>query len=97
MQRRQLHASTQPNCRRIYDQCLLIVSQDEAPRVRRIAYTIAEAADMLGVSRDLLLKLCRNDELTHVKLGRRYLVPVHVLDELVKGQVLERNAERSSN
>lgn len=65
--------------------------------MKRIAYTIAEAAEMLGVSRDLLLKLCRNDQLNHVKLGRRYLVPVHVLDELVKGHALERTTQRSNN
>jgi len=65
--------------------------------VKRLAYTVAEAAEMLGVSRDLLIKLCRNNELVHVKLGRRYLLPVHVLNELVQAPDSERHPERSDN
>jgi excisionase family DNA binding protein len=54
--------------------------------VERIAYTVPEAAAALGISEDFLRNLIRRDEIPHVRLGRRVLIPVDALRALIGGK-----------
>lgn len=45
--------------------------------------TVAEAAELLGVSRGLAYDLVRRGEIPSIRLGRRLLVPRHALELLL--------------
>ena len=47
------------------------------------AITIAEAADRLGVSKSYAYQLAKDGRLPVVRLGRRVLVPVESLQDLL--------------
>ena len=51
-------------------------------------YTVAQAAERLGIGRDLAYDLVRRDEFPSavIKLGRRVLVVKAALDRLLSGQ-----------
>lgn len=49
----------------------------------RLVWTVEEAARLLGISRAHAYELVARDELPHVRLGRRVVVPKHALDELL--------------
>ncbi len=46
----------------------------------RLAYTIRETAELLGVSTDLVYKLCERGELSYVLAGRRKLIRAESLE-----------------
>ena len=46
-------------------------------------YTVAEAARMLGISRAHGYDLVASGELAHVRLGRRVVIPVRVIERLL--------------
>ena len=50
---------------------------------RKLAYSIAEAAQALGIGRTLAMKLVREGQLRSIKVGRRRLVPAAALEELL--------------
>ena len=50
---------------------------------RRLAVSIEEAAAMLGISRSLAYELVHRRELRAVRLGRRLVVPLVALEELM--------------
>jgi len=50
---------------------------------RRLAVSVEEAAAMLGISRTLAYELVHRGELRAVRLGRRLVVPLKALEELV--------------
>lgn len=62
---------------------------------RRRAHSVDEAATILGISRAHAYELVGRNELGHVRLGRRILIPVQVLDELL--DVTRASSELSSN
>ena len=49
----------------------------------RLVYTVAEAARMLGISRAHGYDLVASGELAHVRLGRRVVIPVRVIERLL--------------
>jgi excisionase family DNA binding protein len=49
----------------------------------RLVLTIAEAAEVLGISRAFAYELCARGELPVIRLGRRRLVPKQALLALV--------------
>jgi excisionase family DNA binding protein len=49
----------------------------------RLTYTVPEAAGMLGVSARHLYELVAAGDVRAVRLGRRVLIPRHVVAELV--------------
>lgn len=51
--------------------------------------TVTAAAQLLGISRGLAYELVHRGELRAVRLGRRLVVPVEAVDELLGS---ERNA-----
>lgn len=51
----------------------------------RAVFCVAEAAEVLGISRALAYDLVRRGELPSIRLGRRILVPRIALDGLLAG------------
>ena len=51
-------------------------------RERRV-WSVDEAAVILGISRAHAYELVARNDLPHVRLGRRILIPVNVVDELL--------------
>ena len=47
---------------------------DLSPADRRLAYSVAEAARLTGLSRDLLYDQMRSGNLPYIKIGRRRLI-----------------------
>jgi excisionase family DNA binding protein len=52
----------------------------------RLAYSPDEAAELLGISRELVHDLLRTGQLGSVKAGRRRLIGKHHLDEFLAGK-----------
>jgi excisionase family DNA binding protein len=52
----------------------------------RLAYSPDEAADLLGISRELVCDLLRTGRLRSVKAGRRRLIGKHYLEEFLAGE-----------
>lgn len=57
------------------------------PGVTAIAYTVAEAAQSLHISRDGIYELIRSGRLRTVMLGRRRLVPVSALHAFIAAEL----------
>jgi excisionase family DNA binding protein len=55
-------------------------------RAERLAYRPDEAADLLGISRELVHDLLRTGQLRSVKAGRRRLIGKHHLEEFLAGE-----------
>jgi excisionase family DNA binding protein len=53
-------------------------------RPQRLTMTVEEASEALGISRSLAYELVRRGEIPSLRLGRRIVVPVHALDNLVE-------------
>lgn len=53
--------------------------------VERLAYSPAELAAKLGCTRQHIQNLVARNELRSVKLGRKRLIPRHVVDQLLEG------------
>lgn len=63
------------------------VSDDPAPEisVRRATVTLAEAAQVLGISRSTAYELARTGELPVLRLGRRLVISKRALQRLLDG------------
>jgi excisionase family DNA binding protein len=65
---------------------LLVVLREVFRRsgyAERLAYTPDEAAELLGISRELVHDLLRTGQLGSIKAGRRRLIGKHHLDEFL--------------
>ena len=51
--------------------------------VDRLTYTVDEAAQLLGISRNSAYEAARTGDLPTIRLGRRILVPRSRLEELL--------------
>ena len=49
-----------------------------------LVFSVPEAARVLGISRTHAYGLVARDELVHVRLGRRIVVPRHAIDALLR-------------
>jgi excisionase family DNA binding protein len=58
----------------------------------RLVYSVAEAAELLGISRAFAYELVARGELPVIRLGRRRLVPKVALIALVEKEWLEGSA-----
>jgi excisionase family DNA binding protein len=45
-----------------------------------------EVASMLGISRNTIYTLIHSGELRSIKIGRKFLIPVIAIDELLRGK-----------
>jgi len=55
-----------------------------APPTERLAYSVDEAAQLTGLSRDLLYDEMRRGNLRYLKVGRRRLIRRQHLEEFLK-------------
>lgn len=53
----------------------------------KLTMTVEEAAEALGIGRSLAYKMARDGRLPTVRLGRRLLVPVSRLDDMLRGEI----------
>lgn len=53
----------------------------------KLTLTVEEAAKALGIGRSLAYKMARDGRLPTVRMGRRLLVPISRLDDLLRGQI----------
>jgi excisionase family DNA binding protein len=53
-------------------------------RPERLTMSVEEASDALGISRSLAYELVRRGELPALRFGRRIVVPVRPLEDLVE-------------
>ena len=53
-------------------------------RPQRLTMTVEEASEALGISRSLAYELVRLGEIPSLRLGRRIVVPVRALEDLVE-------------
>ena len=56
------------------------------PFAERLAYSPDEAAELLGISRELVHDLLRTGQLGSVKAGRRRLIAKHHLEAFLAGE-----------
>ena len=49
----------------------------------RLVWSVEEAGRLLGISRAHAYELVARGELTHIRLGRRIVIPKRALDELL--------------
>lgn len=61
-------------------------------REDRLVYTVAEAGELLGISRAFAYELVARGELPVIRLGRRRLVPKVALLALVESEMAYRPA-----
>lgn len=61
-------------------------------RRERLAMSVEEAAETLGISRSLAYELARRGELPCLRLGRRLVVPVEALETMVESVSLTAEA-----
>ena len=63
-----------------------VAAEVERPKpvpAERLAYSVDEAAQLTGLSRDLLYDQMRRGKLTYVKVGRRRLITRHHLQQFL--------------
>lgn len=68
---------------------LLVIMREIFERnalAERLAYSPEEAAELLGISRELVHDLLRTGQLGSVKAGRRRLIGKHHLEEFLAGE-----------
>jgi excisionase family DNA binding protein len=68
---------------------LLAIMQQMSGRnafAERLAFSPEEAAELLGISRELIHDLLRTGQLGSVKAGRRRLIGKHHLEEFLAGE-----------
>jgi excisionase family DNA binding protein len=53
-------------------------------RPERLTMSVEEASEALGISRSLAYELARRGQIPSLRLGRRIVVPVRALEDLVE-------------
>jgi excisionase family DNA binding protein len=51
---------------------------------RKLALSVPEVAELLGISRAFAYELVARHELPALRLGRRLVVPLHLIEELLR-------------
>ena len=59
----------------------------QSQTVERLTYTVDEAAQLLGISRNSAYEAVRRGEIPIIRVGRRLLVPRSRLETLLDGQI----------
>jgi excisionase family DNA binding protein len=86
--RQSINAIARPLATEMRDALLAIMREIFAPDAfaERLAYSPDEAAELLGISRELVHDLLRTGQLGSVKAGRRRLIAKHHLDAFLAGE-----------
>lgn len=51
----------------------------------RLTYSVLEAAQKLGLSKNSVYQACAKGEIPHIKIGKRILIPKVSLERLLSG------------
>jgi excisionase family DNA binding protein len=54
------------------------------PRLNRLALSMGEVAETLGIGRTTVYRLTSSGQLPSIQIGKRRLVPIHALDEWIR-------------
>jgi len=65
----------------------VVNEQTSAGRLPRLTYSVAEVAQLLGISRGSVYNYIRSGELRCITLGNRIMVPKCVIDDLIESSV----------
>lgn len=63
----------------------VMITSEDAVAARQLVLSVAEVADLLGISKDLVYDLVARGELPSLRLGRRIVVPRRALLALIGG------------
>jgi len=58
----------------------------EQKRIERLAYTLTEAAEAMGIGRNSMLKVVNMQGFPSTKVGRRWLIPIEPLKKWLERQ-----------
>jgi excisionase family DNA binding protein len=61
---------------------------------QRLAYTVEEAAQILGISRSSAYEAARKGEIPIIRIGKLLRVPAIQLDRLLNGQSTKKNSPK---
>jgi len=70
-----------------------VTGQDAQTNTSRVAFTVEEARQKLGISRGLLYKLAKAGDLTLIKLGARSLILASELERLLAARTAAARTE----
>ena len=56
-----------------------------AASTERLTYSVREAAELLGISKNSCYQGCLKGEIPHIKIGKRILIPKTQLEALLVG------------
>ena len=64
------------------------VKEDTTPTKdnKKLAYTVKEVAELLGISVNSTYKAVENNQLPHIRLGGKILIPKNKLREYLTGE-----------
>lgn len=57
----------------------------------RLTYSVREAAQLLGLSRNSVYQAIMKGEIPHMKVGKRLLIPRAQLDRMLNGEMQNGN------
>ena len=60
--------------------------QSTADNIHRKTYNVAEAAQVIGISKPKMYQLCQVEGFPAVRLGARILIPIDMLDRWLSEQ-----------
>ncbi len=60
---------------------------DASAGARRLAWSVTETADLLGVSEDLIYQMIARRELPCLRVGRRVLVPARAIEMVMEASL----------
>jgi excisionase family DNA binding protein len=60
----------------------------------RLTYSVREAAELLGLSKNSAYQACLKGEIPHLKIGKRILIPKAQLERLLLGNGEVKNNEQ---
>jgi excisionase family DNA binding protein len=55
--------------------------------VRKLAYSIKEASEATGLGRNVLYQLVKSESFPSIRLGHRFIIPVHGLEQWLLNQI----------
>lgn len=65
------------------------VADEDTPLTERLTLTVEEAARMLRISRALAYEAVRRNEIRHITIGRRILIPTAVIAHMLEAAEAE--------
>lgn len=65
-------------------------SANSVAQTERLTLSVPVAAAMVGIGRSTLYELVRSGHVRSVRLGKRIVIPITVIEALLRGETTER-------